>query len=126
MPSLQTVLCIANPTDFAFYPSLQRVRHGAGAIWELHELAGRGKGQRGNCLLLDTFLQDIMRTLDNQGRALADTDQLRLANLLELIEAAIELVQACNKPGMPSSSHSKPGLSSHSSSLMWHIPSTLV
>lgn len=41
-----------------------------------------------------------MRTLDNQGRALADADSLQLAHLLELIEAAIELVDSCNKPGL--------------------------
>ena len=40
-----------------------------------------------------------MRTLDNQGRALASADSLQLAHLLELIEAAIELVDGCNKPG---------------------------
>lgn len=71
----------------------------AGAIWELHDLAGKAKGHRANCLLLDGFLQDVMRTLDNQGRALASADSLQLAHLLELIEAAIELVDSCNKPG---------------------------
>lgn len=40
-----------------------------------------------------------MRTLDNQGRVMADADGLQLAHLLELIEAAIELVDSCNKPG---------------------------
>ena len=73
--------------------------NGAGAIWELHELAGKAKGQRANCLLLDAFLQDVMRALDNHGAALAQTDQLRLANLLELMEAAIDLVSTCAKPG---------------------------
>lgn len=71
----------------------------AGAIWELHDLAGKARGHRANCLLLDGFLQDVMRTLDNQGRALASADSLQLAHLLELIEAAIELVDGCNKPG---------------------------
>lgn len=41
-----------------------------------------------------------MRALDSQGRALADADSLQLAHLLELIEAAIELVASCNKPGL--------------------------
>lgn len=41
-----------------------------------------------------------MRALDSQGRALADADSLQLAHLLELIEAAIELVASCNKPGV--------------------------
>ena len=40
-----------------------------------------------------------MRTLDNQGRALAQIDSLQLAHLLELIESAIELVDGCNKAG---------------------------
>ncbi|KAL0023967.1 hypothetical protein WJX77_004039 [Trebouxia sp. C0004] len=75
------------------------IGHIVGAIWELHDLAGRARGHRANCLLLDGFLQDVMRTLDNQGRALASADSLQLAHLLELIEAAIELVDGCNKPG---------------------------
>lgn len=70
-----------------------------GAIWELHDLAAKARGHKTNCLLLDSFLQDVMRTLDNQGRALADADSLQLAHLLELIEAVIELVDTCNKPG---------------------------
>ncbi|DBA71896.1 TPA: hypothetical protein ACH3X2_010942 [Trebouxia sp. C0005] len=75
------------------------IGHIVGAIWELHDLAGKARGHRANCLLLDGFLQDIMRTLDSQGRALASADSLQLAHLLELIEAAIELVDGCNKPG---------------------------
>lgn len=75
------------------------IGHIVGAIWELHDLAGKARGHRANCLLLDGFLQDVMRTLDNQGRALASADSLQLAHLLELIEAAIELVDGCNKPG---------------------------
>lgn len=71
-----------------------------GAIWELHDLAAKARGHKTNCILLDSFLQDIMRTLDSQGRALADADSLQLAHLLELIEAAIELVDSCNKPGL--------------------------
>ena len=71
----------------------------AGAIWELHDLAAKARGHKTNCLLLDSFLQDIMRTLDNQGKSLGDADSLQLAHLLELIEAAIELVDSCNKPG---------------------------
>ena len=71
----------------------------AGAIWELHDLAGKARGHKANCLLLDSFLQDVMRTLDNQGRALAQVDSLQLAHLLELTESAIELVDGCNKPG---------------------------
>ena len=63
-------------------------------------MAAKARGHKTNCLLLDSFLQDIMRTLDNQGRALADADSLQLAHLLELIEAAIELVDSCNKPGL--------------------------
>ncbi|KAL3156386.1 hypothetical protein ABBQ38_000700 [Trebouxia sp. C0009 RCD-2024] len=75
------------------------IGHIVGAIWELHDLAAKARGHRANCLLLDSFLQDIMRTLDNQGRVMADADGLQLAHLLELIEAAIELVDSCNKPG---------------------------
>lgn len=45
-------------------------------------------------------MQDVMRTLDNQARSLQSADPLQLANMLELIEAAIELVDTCNKPGM--------------------------
>lgn len=71
----------------------------AGAIWEVHESAGKAQGQRGNCLLLDSFMQDVMRSLDNQGRGLQSCDPLQLANMLELIEAAIDLVDTCNKPG---------------------------
>ncbi|KAL3132079.1 hypothetical protein ABBQ32_008689 [Trebouxia sp. C0010 RCD-2024] len=75
------------------------IGHIVGAIWELHDLAAKARGHKANCLLLDSFLQDIMRTLDNQGRVMADADGLQLAHLLELIEAAIELVDSCNKPG---------------------------
>ena len=71
----------------------------SGAIWELHDLAAKAWGHRANCLLLDSFLQDVMRTLDSQGSALAKADSLQLAHLLELIEAAIELVDGCNKSG---------------------------
>ena len=72
----------------------------AGAIWELHESAAKAQGQRANCLLLDSFMQDVMRTLDNQGRSLQSSDPSQLANMLELIEAAIDMVDTCNKPGM--------------------------
>lgn len=75
------------------------VGHIVGAIWELHDLAAKAWGHRANCLLLDSFLQDVMRTLDSQGSALAKADSLQLAHLLELIEAAIELVDGCNKSG---------------------------
>ena len=44
-------------------------------------------------------MQDIMRTLDHQGRSLDDAVKLQLAHLLEHIESAIELVDNCNKPG---------------------------
>ena len=77
----------------------QQLHCAAGAIWELHDLAGKARGHKANCLLLDSFLQDVMRTLDNQGRALAQLDSLQLAHLLELIESAIELVDGCNKAG---------------------------
>lgn len=72
----------------------------AGAIWELHESAAKAQGQRANCLLLDSFMQDVMRTLDNQGRSVQSSDPLQLANMLELVEAAIDMVDTCNKPGM--------------------------
>lgn len=72
----------------------------AGAIWELHESAAKAQGQRANCQLLDSFMQDVMRTLDNQGRSLQSSDPLQLANMLELVEAAIDMVDMCNKPGM--------------------------
>lgn len=72
----------------------------AGAIWELHESASKAQGQQANCLLLDSFMQDVMRTLDNQGRSLQASEPLQLAHMLELIEAAIKLVDTCNKPGM--------------------------
>ena len=72
----------------------------AGAIWELHESAAKAQGQRANCQLLDSFMQDVMRTLDNQGRSLQSSDPLQLANMLELVEAAIDMLDTCNKPGM--------------------------
>lgn len=64
-----------------------------------------------------------MRTLDNQGRSLADADSLQLAHLLELIEAAIELVDSCNKPGLHIVSLYQLQLGGvlHQSYLLWQI-----
>ena len=71
----------------------------AGAIWELHELVRKARGDRHNCEQLDLFCQDVMRVLDIAGGHLSEVDGLRLAKLLEHVEAGIELVDACSHSG---------------------------
>ena len=49
----------------------------------------------------------VMRVLDLAGAHLSDVDGLRLAKLLEHVEAAIELVDGCGRPGVaPQPQHS--------------------
>lgn len=75
------------------------VGHIVGAIWELHELVRKARGDRHNCEQLDLFCQDVMRVLDIAGGHLSEVDGLRLAKLLEHVEAGIELVDACSRSG---------------------------
>lgn len=39
----------------------------AGALWELHDLVSTAKGNRANCLQLDSYGQDILRVFDAEG-----------------------------------------------------------
>ena len=85
---------------FVTSPSVLSTAHPpAGAIWELHELVRKAQGDRHNCEQLDLFCQDVMRVLDIAGAHLSEVDGLRLAKLLEHVEAGIELVDACSRSG---------------------------
>ena len=89
----QMLACITSPSLFSeSHPS-------AGAIWELHELVRKARGDRRNCEQLDLFCQDVMRVLNIAGAHLSDIDGLHLAKLLEHVEAGIELVDACSRSG---------------------------
>ena len=39
----------------------------AGTLWELHDLVVHAKGNRGNCLQLDAYGQDMLRVFDAEG-----------------------------------------------------------
>ena len=100
-PRCLQLLCCQHSTRCCITsPSLcSKSRPSAGAIWELHELVRKARGDRHNCEQLDLFCQDVMRVLDIAGAHLSDIDGLRLAKLLEHVEAGIELVDACSRSG---------------------------
>lgn len=103
-PRYVQLLCWQRPTTCKHAPPEQWWRSleshpSAGAIWELHELVRKARGDRHNCEQLDLFCQDVMRVLDIAGGHLSEVDGLRLAKLLEHVEAGIELVDACSRSG---------------------------
>ncbi|KAK9821282.1 hypothetical protein WJX74_008620 [Apatococcus lobatus] len=75
------------------------IGHIIGAVWDLSDMAPRAKANKANCQQLSAYTQDMLRIFELKGKQLAFLNGSILEQLLQQVEAANGIVDACTKPG---------------------------